>query len=54
LRGLAGAVPDLITPPPGCRFAPRCERASEQCRRALPPSIELAAGHSAACVHLHD
>ncbi|MDO9524645.1 MAG: ABC transporter ATP-binding protein [Gemmobacter sp.] len=36
LKGLAGSVPNLITPPPGCRFAPRCTRAQAACRAGLP------------------
>jgi oligopeptide/dipeptide ABC transporter ATP-binding protein len=50
LRGLPGAVPDLIAPPPGCRFAPRCSEASAECARGIPASIEIAHGHAVACV----
>ena len=32
-----GLPPDLTQPPPGCRFAPRCPRASEQCVAQEPP-----------------
>ena len=30
--GIAGRVPDYLAPPPGCRFAPRCELRSSQCQ----------------------
>jgi oligopeptide/dipeptide ABC transporter ATP-binding protein len=48
LRGLAGSVPNLIAPPPGCRFAPRCARASAACA-TLPPLT--GALHRTACHH---
>ncbi|MFC3285470.1 ABC transporter ATP-binding protein [Litchfieldella rifensis] len=34
-------LPDPLAPPPGCAFAPRCPRASEVCRRQLPPLESL-------------
>ena len=37
LRAIAGRPPDLIHPPPGCRFAPRCPYAQDQCRQSEPP-----------------
>ena len=36
-KGLEGAPPNLADPPPGCRFHPRCPRATEICRRETPP-----------------
>jgi oligopeptide/dipeptide ABC transporter ATP-binding protein len=53
LRSLPGQVPDLYAPPPGCRFAPRCDRATAACSAALPPAAELAPGHHVACLHPH-
>ncbi|MFI6641030.1 ABC transporter ATP-binding protein [Streptomyces sp. NPDC050504] len=44
-----GEPPSLISPPPGCRFHPRCPRAMERCRTELPPRFDLAAGQWAAC-----
>ena len=32
LVSIPGLPPDLTNPPPGCRFAPRCPRATDQCR----------------------
>ena len=49
LQGLAGSVPNLITPPPGCRFAPRCALATDACRAATPPLTGSA--HRVACIH---
>src|SRR5258708_22130706 len=50
LEAIAGAVPSLLEPPPGCRFAPRCRFAIAVCREATPPLREVAPGHKAACV----
>ncbi|MEM0153720.1 MAG: ABC transporter ATP-binding protein [Ignisphaera sp.] len=36
-QGLAGQPPSLVTPPPGCRFHPRCPYAMDVCRREEPP-----------------
>ena len=51
LEGIPGTVPDLIAPPPGCRFAPRCGRASAACLERSPPLVPLDTGHEVACVH---
>jgi oligopeptide/dipeptide ABC transporter ATP-binding protein len=50
LRSLPGAVPNLFTPPPGCRFAPRCSRATPECDSGTPPLV-ADAGHAVACLH---
>ncbi|MEO6624341.1 MAG: oligopeptide/dipeptide ABC transporter ATP-binding protein, partial [Burkholderiaceae bacterium] len=52
LANLPGRVPDLIHPPPGCRFAPRCAHASSLCTQRTPPSVALSATHQVACVHV--
>jgi peptide/nickel transport system ATP-binding protein len=49
LQGIPGAPPDLVTPPPGCRFAPRCIHVMEQCVRAYPPLYTVGDDHLAAC-----
>jgi len=51
LQGLPGAVPNLIRPPPGCRFAPRCDRASAACHDGTPPVVTVGHGHRVACLH---
>jgi oligopeptide/dipeptide ABC transporter ATP-binding protein len=37
LRSMEGAPPDLINPPSGCRFHPRCPHVMERCRQEEPP-----------------
>ena len=39
LTAIPGRPPDLVDPPPGCRFHPRCDRAGERCRTEQPPLI---------------
>ncbi|MTE21701.1 ATP-binding cassette domain-containing protein [Streptomyces sp. TRM43335] len=41
--------PSLISPPPGCRFHPRCPMAMERCRTQTPPRFDLDGGQWAAC-----
>jgi peptide/nickel transport system ATP-binding protein len=50
LEAIAGVVPSLLHPPPGCRFAPRCRFAMAVCTQAEPPLREVAPGHKVACV----
>jgi peptide/nickel transport system ATP-binding protein len=51
-QGIGGAPPSLLSPPRGCRFAPRCPRAMAVCRTADPPLREQRPGHLVAC-HLY-
>jgi oligopeptide transport system ATP-binding protein len=46
-----GELPSPLAPPPGCRFHPRCPRASALCAREEPPLRALAPEHFAACHH---
>ncbi|HEY4610020.1 MAG TPA: ABC transporter ATP-binding protein, partial [Ilumatobacteraceae bacterium] len=39
LKVIPGRPPDLVNPPPGCRFAPRCAYAQERCHQEEPPLI---------------
>ena len=48
---LEGEPPNPVAPPSGCRFHPRCPRATDICRRVEPPLTEYANGHLAACHH---
>jgi peptide/nickel transport system ATP-binding protein len=50
LETIGGAPPDLSALPPGCAFAERCTLATDACRAAQPPAIELAPGHRARCI----
>ena len=47
--GIAGRPPALKNPPPGCRFAPRCPHATDQCRSEVPKFREIRPGRFAAC-----
>jgi oligopeptide/dipeptide ABC transporter ATP-binding protein len=49
LQTIDGTVPSLTSMPAGCAFEPRCEFRVPDCQRALPPLIEVAAGHWARC-----
>ncbi len=51
LKGIEGSVPDLITPPPGCLFAPRCFARQEDCEKAVPLFTKIGEGHYCACHH---
>jgi peptide/nickel transport system ATP-binding protein len=49
LAFIPGAPPDLLDPPKGCRFAPRCPFAREKCRRERPPMVQIEEHHHVAC-----
>lgn len=49
LTWIPGTPPDLINPPPGCRFHPRCPYAMDKCKKEEPPIIEVEKGHYVAC-----
>ena len=49
---IRGTIPDLIEPPSGCRFHPRCQEAMEVCEREKPVPVEIEEGHWVSC-HLH-
>jgi peptide/nickel transport system ATP-binding protein len=49
LATIRGTVPNLIDPPSGCRFHPRCPHAMEICKGVKPPTIEHSPGHWVAC-----
>lgn len=46
-----GEPPSPVNPPSGCRFHPRCPRATEICSQVEPQLTEYAGGHLAACHH---
>jgi peptide/nickel transport system ATP-binding protein len=49
LDSIPGAPPDLIHPPDGCRFAPRCRYAEDRCRGEEPRLLGETPSHSYAC-----
>ena len=49
LESIKGNVPNLICPPAGCRFHPRCPVALQMCSQAKPPLLERGKGHLLAC-----
>jgi len=49
LETIPGSVPNLINPPAGCRFHPRCDRAMDVCRESVPPVTEISDGHGVSC-----
>ncbi len=53
LTPITGSVCNMMDPPQGCKFHPRCAHAMDVCRREIPKMKEVAPNHFAAC-HLHD
>lgn len=49
LTGIPDSPPDMLNPPPGCRFHPRCPRAIEQCSQMEPPLAPAGEDRLAAC-----
>ena len=49
LKTIRGSVPDLIYPPPGCRFHPRCSAALDRCSKEKPKLVEVKPGHFVSC-----
>jgi oligopeptide/dipeptide ABC transporter ATP-binding protein len=52
LTPITGSVCNMLEPPRGCKFHPRCAHAMDICTEAVPPLKEVAPGHFVAC-HLH-
>ena len=53
LESIPGSVPNLIYPPTGCRFHPRCPHAMPVCKEARPPMTVEGEGHQVACYLFH-
>ena len=51
LQSIPGSPPNLITPPPGCKFHPRCSFATDACKKEDPPLTDDFGTHLAACWH---
>jgi oligopeptide transport system ATP-binding protein len=52
LNSIEGLPPDLISPPPGCPFAPRCDYVSDRCLEENPQLKPVGMDHHAACWNL--
>jgi peptide/nickel transport system ATP-binding protein len=48
-RGIPGTVPNLMFPPSGCRFNPRCSRKTTRCEKETPAETNLGDGHIVCC-----
>lgn len=53
LSGIPGSPPDMVAPPSGCRFHPRCDRCQPMHTRVVPQLQEIKSGHWVAC-HLYE
>lgn len=53
LEGIPGHIPDLISPPSGCRFHPRCAHVMDICKSVVPPASMQTPQHDVFC-HLYD
>lgn len=49
LHIIPGSIPNLITPPTGCKFNPRCERVMDVCRDKAPEIKKVEDDHYVAC-----
>lgn len=49
LQPIIGSPPDMIHPPEGCPFAPRCPYACRICLHQLPPVFSAGEGHKSRC-----
>jgi peptide/nickel transport system ATP-binding protein len=49
LKSIKGSVPDLIYPPSGCRFHPRCPVVFDACSKEKPTLLEVTPGHFVSC-----
>mgnify|MGYP001026406679 FL=1 len=52
LHSIAGDVPDLINPPSGCKFHPRCQYARDVCKRKTPVLKSVQKGHYVSCLRV--
>ena len=51
ISGIPGQIPNLIDPPSGCRFHPRCDAATAQCRSLRPGTSQVGPNHVVRCFH---
>jgi len=51
---IPGSPPNMLNPPPGCAFAPRCVHALAKCTVGDPPPLVLVGTNETACVRAHE
>jgi peptide/nickel transport system ATP-binding protein len=49
MKSIPGSPPDLLHPPTGCRFNPRCQYAMDICKKEEPKLLQVGKAHSVAC-----
>ena len=49
-KSIPGTVPNLVNPPSGCRFHPRCPYAKEACKHEVPELVKVSENHYVACL----
>jgi peptide/nickel transport system ATP-binding protein len=49
MKSIPGSPPDLLHPPTGCRFHPRCQYAMDICKKEEPKLLQVGKAHSVAC-----
>lgn len=54
LISIPGTPPNLLSPPPGCLFRPRCPFSLDICSAQEPPVTEVSPGHQVACHRMND
>jgi peptide/nickel transport system ATP-binding protein len=52
IDAIPGSPPDLRLKSQGCSFAPRCKFARPSCGAEIPPSHDIAPGHSVRCIRV--
>lgn len=51
VSSIKGDPPNLLDPPPGCAFCPRCDEREQVCFTDHPELVEVERGHFVRCVH---
>lgn len=54
LEIIPGNIPNLVDPPSGCRFHPRCRYAKPICKKRIPQLEEIEPGHLSACLRVRE
>ena len=54
LEGVPGSPPDMVAPPSGCRFHPRCPYAEPRYQESVPELLPVGPDHLVACHRVHE